>query len=99
MSPNFPRAYPNSHDSTQEIGVAEGKTIQMHFTDFNTETMYDYVQIMDGDGTSLSAKESGRWKGPHNIVSKTNRATVKFHTDKNTPSRGWRLEWAERKLD
>ena len=71
----------------------------MHFTDFNTETMYDYVQIMDGDGTSLSAKESGRWKGPHNIVSKTNRATVKFHTDENTPSYGWRLEWAERKLD
>ena len=25
----------------------------MHFTDFNTEPRYDYIEITDGDGTNL----------------------------------------------
>ena len=33
-SPNFPDYYPNSHDSTQTIQVAEGKIIKITFTDF-----------------------------------------------------------------
>ena len=34
--------YPNSHDSTQTIQVAEGKTISFTFTNFNTEPEYDW---------------------------------------------------------
>ena len=97
-SPNYPESYPSSHDSTQEIHVAEGKTIEMRFTDFNTERKYDYVEIKDGDGTSLLPKESGSWEGPELIVSKTNEALVKFHTDKDTQKKGWRLEWSEHKI-
>jgi len=98
-SPNFPQSYPSSHDSTQAIRVAEGKTIQIRFTDFDTESEYDYVEINDGDGTSLlSPRESGSWGGPLYIVTKTNEALVKFHTDGDTQRNGWRLEWSERQL-
>ena len=97
-SPNYPQNYPSSHDSTQAIRVAEGKTIQIRFTDFNTEREYDYVEINDGDGTSLSPRESGSWGGPEHIVTKTNEALVKFHTDGDTQRKGWRLEWSEPQL-
>ena len=53
-SPNFPEHYPFSHDSTQTIEVAEGKTISFTFTHFNTEPEFDYVQILDEDGTNLT---------------------------------------------
>ena len=103
-SPNYPQNYPNSHESSQEIRVAEGNTISMHFTDFNTEPRYDYIEITDGDGTNLlpgpGGRESGSWGGgPEYIVSKTNRVLVKFHTDGDRQRNGWRLEWTERKLD
>ena len=102
-SPNYPQDYPNSHDSSQEIRVAEGNTIKMRFTDFNTERKYDYVEITDADGTNLvpapGGRESGNsWGGPEYIVSKTNRVVVKFHTDGDTHRNGWKLEWTERKL-
>ena len=98
-SPNYPQKYPSSHDSTQTIRVAEGKTIQIRFTDFYTEQEYDYVEINDGDGTSLLPRESGGWGGPVYIVTKTNEALVKFHTDGDKQWRGWSLEWSERKLE
>ena len=53
-SPNYPERYPNSHDSTQTIQVAEGKAIRWTWTNFNTEPEYDYVQIVDrGSGGQL----------------------------------------------
>merc|ERR1719365_573727 len=95
-SPDYPQNYPSHHDSEQEIHVAEGNTISMHFTNFNTERQYDWVEINDGDGTLLTPKESGSWGGPEFIVSKTNRVLVRFHTDADTQRTGWRLEWTER---
>ena len=95
-SPNYPQSYPRSHDSIQAIRVAEGKTIQIRFTEFYTEPKYDYVEISDGDGTILLHKESGSWGGPEYIVTNTNEAFVKFHTDRTTQRKGWRLEWSER---
>ena len=97
-SPNYPQNYPSSHDSTQTIRVAEGKAIQIRFTDFNTEVQYDYVEINDGDGTILLHKESGSWGGPGYIVTKTNEASVKFHTNRYNQRKGWRLEWSEYQL-
>ena len=58
-SPNYPQRYPNNHDSTQTIQVAEGKTISFAITDFNTELEYDYVKIIDGDGTNLNPEHLG----------------------------------------
>ena len=99
-SPDYPQNYPSHHDSEQEIRVSEGNTISIHFTDFNIERQYDWVEIIDGNGIILMTMQSGNsWGGPEYIVSKTNRALVKFHTDGDTQRTGWRLEWTERKLD
>ena len=47
-SPDYPQPYPKSHDSTQTIQVAEGKTIRWASTHLDTEpSRYDYVQIFD----------------------------------------------------
>ena len=100
-SPNYPDHYPNSHDSTQTIEVAEGKTIRYVWTNFRTEggstgsgTPYDYVEIRDEDGTSLTSKKYGSSLPPPG-TSKTNIMHVKFHTDGDTTYSGWRLEWNE----
>ena len=98
-SPNYPQRYPNNHDSTQTIQVAEGKTISFAITDFNTEREYDYVEIIDGDGTNLNPEHLGPklWGSHHRLEehSISNIVHVKFHTDGDTQRTGWRIEWNE----
>ena len=96
-SPNYPSRYPSSHDSTQTIKVAEGKTIQLQWTTFITESDYDYVQAVDEDGTQITGKMSGLY-GDQELSnwfeSSSNIVHIKFHTDGDTQRSGWRLEWA-----
>ena len=87
--------YPNSHDSTQTIEVAEGKTIRFKFTDFNTEPEYDYVWIMDGNGAEIMPRTWGRNELEKWGTSRSNIMHVKFHTDADTQRTGWRMEWNE----
>ena len=98
-SPNYPERYPNNHDSTQTIQVAEGKIINFTIKDFNTEREYDYVEITDEDGTNLTpGPDSPKMWGSHTEFqqhSKTNIVHVKFHTDGDTQRTGWRIEWNE----
>ena len=94
-SPNYPNSYPNDHDSTQTVEVAEGKTIRYVWTNFHTEGHpYDYVEIVDEDGTLLMTKTAGS-DLPSPGTSNTNIMHVKFHTDGDTTRSGWRLEWNE----
>ena len=100
-SPNYPQRYPNDHDSTQTVVVAEGKTIRYVWTNFEIEGWnggpggpYDYVEIVDEDGTSLMTKTAGS-SLPSPGTSNTNIMHVKFHTDGDTTRTGWRLEWTE----
>ena len=101
-SPNYPHHYPNDHDSTQTVEVAEGKTIRYRWTDFQTEGLwmnsrscsYDWVEIVDEDGTSLMSKRCGS-SLPSPGTSNSNIMHVKFHTDGDTTRTGWRLEWTE----
>jgi len=98
-SPNYPERYPNSHDSTQTIEVAEGKTIHFTITNFNTEPEYDYVEIIDEDGTNVTPPSSGGLRdlqlAEQQCSSNSNIAHVKFHTDGDTQRTGWRIEWNE----
>merc|ERR1719460_2619689 len=52
-SPNFPADYPNDLHQRKTIQVAEGKVVNIHFTDFDVEHKVDYVQLSDADGTNL----------------------------------------------
>ena len=96
-SPNYPSAYPNKFDKTENIVVAEGKTVKIKFTAFNVEShsscRYDWVQIIDGDSTVLLSKTCGTTI-PAEIQSKTNNVRVIFHTDYSETRSGWKLTWS-----
>ena len=100
-SPNYPEGYPNNHDSTQTVQVAEGKTIRYVWTNFQTEVrQYDYVEIVDEDGTYLTPEGHGVAGNslPSPGTSSSNIMHVKFHTDGDTTRTGWRLEWSKYSL-
>merc|ERR1712198_217828 len=106
-SPNYPDLYPNNHDSTQTIQVAEGMTIRFALTNFNThgsrsaiffEGENDYVEIVDEDGTVLLPKIWGSRLSYNYYEFKTSNSNimhVKFRTNGDTQVTGWRLEWTE----
>jgi len=110
-SPDYPELYPNNHDSTQTIEVAEGKTIKYVFKNFNTEPVRDYVQLVGDDGVDLtyllsgsgqgtprsSAMSNSEWQqlATSGYYSKSNIMHVKFHTDDSGRRSGWRMEWTE----
>ena len=104
-SPNFPSRYPNNHDSTQTIQVAEGKTIRITFTSFSTDVGYDFVHIFNEDGTNLgtniwSPNLDGRGNlSGHRIPrvrdSNSNIVHVRFQTDSSGADTGWSLDWEE----
>ena len=63
---------------------------------------YDYVQVIDNDGTMLMNKSCGYMKVdpsdpnfyvPPNITSNTNMVDVFFRTDGNGAKTGWSLNW------
>ena len=93
-SPNFPADYPNDLHQRKTIEVAKGNVVNIRFTDFSLESpdRVDYVELTDGDGTSLGHFESlQQLEGV--ITSNTETLHVLFHTDGSVTERGWRLEW------
>ena len=81
----------NSSDLCEELGL-----IEILFTDFSLEPQvsceYDWVTVLDGDGSTLLAKTCGTNK-PAKISSKTNVANIKFHSDISVNAKGFRAEW------
>ena len=110
-SPNYPHRYPNDHDSTQTIEVAEGKTIRFSFTHFDTEREYDYVRILDRNENNLTPElfdlilltgpdgtpASNAAPSPigKDCSTDSNSLQVEFITDSSGRGRGWKLKWTE----
>jgi len=95
-SPNYPEKYGSNTDETFDRSVEEGSQILITFTDFDieygfTDCLYDWVKVVDGDGTVLLRKSCGSDK-PDPITSKTNRITVEFHSDRTEEGTGFRAE-------
>ena len=70
----------------------EGAMISVTFTEFNTESGYDYLYIYDG--TSTSATQIGQYDGSNNpgTVTATNSdgaLTFKFTSDSGVTADGW----------
>ena len=109
-SPNFPSNYPNDLHERKTIEVAKGNVINIHFTDFESESpdQVDYVEISDGDGTllghfgayhfpnTLELGEGERRIRIPDLTSATETVHVLFHTDGSITRRGWRLEWSSK---
>ena len=96
MSPNYPSNYPDNKDATYPVSVERGKVIKLWFTDFKIEAesncAYDWVQVVDADGTVLLEKACGMSK-PKEIISRTNKLNIKFHSDANTNYAGFRAQF------
>jgi len=80
------------------VATGDKSKIQMTFVAFDIEDnssgkcSYDYVKIVDADGTVLMDKTCGN-KKPDDIVSRSNKVKVVFETDENTTKTGFKLEW------
>ena len=100
-SPNYPQRYFNNHDVVQRIQVPEGNWIKIRFTDYEVEAEYDTVTVSDKFGGTLAffdggAKSEDDWR--NEIVSKTDKFEVRFHTDESGREKGWRLDWGESRV-
>merc|ERR1719507_2058934 len=109
-SPNHPRTYPNnigveSSQHEQKISVTSGSLVGLTFTDFNVEgpkddkCQYDWLQIVDGDGTELTEKICGFELPAKPIISKTNVMIVKFFSDATRGYDGFRAQWKKVKTN
>jgi len=96
QSENYPNDYPASQDKTYEISAAAGKKIKMSFAAFSLENSWrcgwDYLTIVDGNGSELLAKSCGSVK-PATVTSKTNKVKVIFHSDSSVTSTGFKIDW------
>merc|ERR1712223_720139 len=80
-SPNYPDNYPNGAHFYYLLTAQPGQTIEISFTDFETEECrYDWVVIVDGDGSELLPKSCGS-QIPEKIETKTNLAILVFFSN------------------
>ena len=96
MSLNHPSNYPDNQDKEYPISVDDGFVIGLWFTEFKIEEHsscgYDWVQVVDGDGTVLLDKSCGETK-PARITSRTKSLTVKFQSDSSENFAGFCAEY------
>ena len=98
MSTNFPSDYPENDDVTFPLVVDAGSTIQLQFFNFDLEPdsgcSYDYVKVLDTDGTTQLAKLCGD-SIPSPIKSSGNKLTVIFHSDHSVQKKGFQAFWSK----
>ena len=100
-SPFFPANYPNNFKRKRTIEAPKGNFINIQFTDFEVDTLYDgdFVQITDGDGTFLghfgARHQLTMENATFNVSSNTETVHVLFRTDQSHTRSGWRLVWSE----
>ncbi|XP_004675362.1 PREDICTED: enteropeptidase [Condylura cristata] len=92
-SMNFPNSYPNKAFCIWNLNAQKGKNIQLHFQEFDLESIYDVVEIRDGEGDSLLlAVYTG--SGPvEDVFSTTNRMSVIFISDDNGAMGGFKANF------
>ena len=96
MSQNYPSNYRANQDKDYLITVEDGKLVSLWLTSFMLEShsqcAYDWIQVIDGDGSVLLDKTCGDSKPP-TLTSKTKSITVKFHSDRSRQRSGFRAEY------
>jgi len=99
-SPGYPEHYANNTDTNQVVTVSPGNKISMWLMFMGIEKhdtcRYDYIMVLDEDGTILLDKTCGKLSTPKKIrLSSTNNVTVKFHTDHSVTDKGFVIVWEE----
>ncbi|KAL1787837.1 enteropeptidase isoform X1 [Sigmodon hispidus] len=93
-SPNFPDIYPNQAFCVWNLNAQKGKNIQLHFQEFNLESINDVVEVRDGGVTDSLLLAVYTGPGPvKDVFSTTNRMTVLFISDKSIASRGFKANF------
>ncbi|XP_034746786.1 enteropeptidase-like [Etheostoma cragini] len=95
ISPNYPQSYGNEAACLWMLHAGEGRSLQLHFLDFDIEATYDVVEVRDGAGphSTLLAVLSGSDGPPHDLFSTTNQMTVWLLTDSSGHGRGFRANF------
>jgi len=96
MSNNYPSNYPDNKREVYPITVDDGHVVKLTFTDLQIEEHerceFDWLQVVDGDGTILLDRTCGDKKPPQ-ITSKTKSVKIIFFSDSMYSGRGFRAEY------
>jgi len=98
-SENYPDKYPNNFTRNYTIN-ADDKVV-ITFSDFELEDYgcaYDWVMIIDGDGSILLPKTCGS-DIPAPVRSHTSTAVIVFRSDKSETFRGFNITWESLQSD
>jgi len=95
-STNYPENYLDNEDKQFPISVNKGHVVALTFSDFQIEDQltcaYDWLQVLDGDGTVLLDYTCG-FEKPDMIISKTNSVIIIFSSDSINNYKGFRAEY------
>ncbi|KAJ7996718.1 hypothetical protein DPEC_G00239940 [Dallia pectoralis] len=94
-SPNYPSSYGNNALCLWILHTREGWNIQLHFLDFDIESVYDMVEVRDGAGpmSTLLGVFTGFDAAFPDVISTANQITVLFYTDRSGYGRGFRANF------
>ena len=89
-SPSYPHNYPNNKYCNWHITVPDSYSVNVVFSDFNTQH-YDYLVIYDGPSASspLLEKLSGDLSTPRGVISTGSSLWLNFRTDAWYSRRGF----------
>ncbi|XP_008053518.1 enteropeptidase [Carlito syrichta] len=93
-SMNYPNSYPNQAFCVWNLNAQKGKNIQLHFQEFDLQSIKDVVEIRDGgeDNSLLLAVYTGL--GPvSDVFSTTNRMAVLLITDDTLAGGGFKANF------
>ncbi|XP_030294085.1 enteropeptidase [Sparus aurata] len=94
-SPNYPHSYGDESKCLWILHANEGQNIQLHFVDFDIETVYDVVEVRDGAeaNSPLLAVLTGSDGTAQDVFSTTNQMAVWFFTDDSQYGRGFKANF------
>ena len=97
-SPNYPNVYPHNIECTWLIEVDYGHSVEINFTDVQTETQgqcsYDKVQLFGGADTDApKLAEFCYATHPLKFTSTTNKLFIKFESDYTIAGRGFKANY------
>ena len=96
MTPNFPSPY-KQKEICHWILIAEcNETISLHFQEFETELLHDYVQIYDRENLAFRSDKIHGWIYPEVYESTFNALQIDFVADCNVHYKGFKIYYTSK---